>query len=89
MRTVHGPDGRRWQIRRRPVRRGVASYVMPGAWQVDATSDDEHRRWLASGLLASSTLQDDVGLALRTGSEGPAGEVAVIDAPSTEDDGFS
>ncbi len=85
MTSVHGPDGRVWEIRRRPAKPGVAAFVAPGAWQVDATTDDEHRRWLASGPLAAGSLRDEVALALRTGSDGPPGEVAVTDADSDDD----
>lgn len=76
---VHGPDGRVWRIHRRPAKTGLAGYLTPGPWRIDAVTDDERRRWLASGLLASPALRDDVALALRTGAEGPAGEVAVTD----------
>lgn len=79
---VHGPDGRVWQIRRRPGKPGVAGFLSPGPWHIDAETDDERRRWLASGLRGSASLRDDVALALRTGSEGPGGEVAVTADPS-------
>ena len=85
---VHGPDGRVWRIQRRPDKPSAGAYLTPGPWRVDATTDDERRRWLASGWLASGRLRDDVALALRTGSEGPAGEVVVTDAdPSDDEDG--
>lgn len=74
---VHGPDGRVWRIARRPARPGLVGYLTPGAWRIDAVTDDEQRRWLAPGRLASPRLRDDVALALRTGSDGPAGEVAI------------
>ncbi|MFO7779274.1 MAG: hypothetical protein R6V28_13055 [Nitriliruptoraceae bacterium] len=74
---VHGPDGRVWRIARRPARPGVAGYLVPGAWRIDAVTTDERRRWLAPGLRGSGGLRDDVALALRTGSDGPPGEVAV------------
>ncbi len=74
---VHGPDGRVWRIARRPDRPGVTGYLLPGAWRIDAVTADERRRWLSAGVLASGGLRDDVALALRTGSEGPPGEVAV------------
>ena len=76
---VHGPDGRVWRIRRRPGKPGIAGFLTPGPWQIDAETDDERRRWLASGMRGSAGLRDDVALALRTGSEGPGGEVAVTD----------
>lgn len=79
MTTVHGPDGRVWRIRRRPDRPGPAAYLAPGPWRVDAETVGERRRWLASSVLGSGRLRDDVALALRTGSEGPAGEVAPDD----------
>ena len=81
MSQVHGPDGRVWQIQRRPDASGAAGYLVPGPWRVDATTDDERRRWLAAGWRASSGLRADVALALRTGADGPPGEVMV-----TEDD---
>lgn len=81
MMRVHGPDGRVWSIQRRPDKPGAPGYLAPGPWRVDATTDDERRRWLASGWLASSGLRADVALALRTGADGPPGEVVV-----TEDD---
>lgn len=85
---VHGPDGRVWRIARRPDKPGLAGYLTPGPWRVDAVTADERRRWLASGLLASPSLRDDVALALRTGAEGPPGEVVVTDADDgDEDDG--
>ncbi len=77
--SVHGPDGRVWRIRRRPARPGAAGYLTPGPWQIDAETDDERRRWMTPGLAGSAALRDDIALALRTGSEGPAGEVAVVD----------
>ena len=76
---VHGPDGRVWRIQRRPDKPSAGAYLAPGPWRVDATTDDERRRWIAPGWLASGRLRDDVALALRTGSEGPAGEVVVAD----------
>ena len=82
---VHGPDGRVWRIARRPDKPGASGYLTPGAWRIDAVTDDERRRWLASGLFASAGLRDDVALALRTGSEGPAGEVAVTDDDTGRD----
>lgn len=83
MSVVHGPDGRIWRIRRRPDKPSLSGYLAPGAWRVEATTDDERRRWIAAGWIASSRLRDDVALALRTGSEGPAGEVAVTDADAS------
>jgi hypothetical protein len=77
--SVHGPDGRVWRIRRRPAKPGAAGYLTPGPWQIDAETDGERRRWMAAGLVGSAALRNDVALALRTGSEGPGGEVAVID----------
>ncbi len=85
---VHGPDGRVWRIERRPDKPGAAGYLTPGPWRVEATAEDERRRWVASGWRASAGLRADVALALRTGSEGPPGEVAVSDdATGTEDGG--
>ncbi len=74
---VHGPDGRVWQIRRRPEQGGVSGYLGVGAWIVEATTEGDRRRWRSRGVAGSSRLRDDVALALRTGAEGPAGELAV------------
>ncbi len=87
MTNVHGPDGRVWRIGRRPDKPGAAGYLTPGAWRVDAITGDERRRWIAAGWRASARLRDDVALALRTGSEGPAGEVAVTDDDAEGGDG--
>jgi len=80
---VHGPDGRVWSIQRRPDKPGAAGYLAPGPWRVDAITADEQRRWVAAGWRASSSLRDDVALALRTGSEGPAGEVPLSEQGDT------
>ncbi len=74
MTTVHGPDGRVWQVTRRPEQPGAAGYLGVGSWLVEATTDGERRRWRSRNLVASARLRDDVALALRTGAEGPAGE---------------
>lgn len=75
--AVHGPDGRVWQVRRRPEQPGVAGYLGVGTWLVEATTAGERRRWRSPNLLAAVRLRDDVALALRTGAEGPTGELAV------------
>jgi hypothetical protein len=78
--SVHGPDGRVWEVRRRPEQPGAAGYVGVGPWLVEATTAGERRRWRSRNLIASSHLRDEVALALRTGAEGPAGEVPADEA---------
>jgi hypothetical protein len=55
----------------------MLSWLSPQAgWLVEARAeDDELRRWHAAGRRAATHLTDQVGLALRTGAEGPAGEL--------------
>ncbi|MFP4233970.1 MAG: hypothetical protein ACLFUG_03470 [Nitriliruptoraceae bacterium] len=77
MTRVHGPDGRVWEVRRRPERPGPLGYLGIGPWLVEATTTGERRRWRSPGLAGSGRLRDDVALALRTGADGPSGEVAL------------
>jgi len=55
----------------------VLAWVNPQAdWVVEAAAeDDERRRWRAAGRRAAASLTEQVGLALRTGAQGPAGEL--------------
>ena len=55
----------------------MMAWVSPQSdWVVEAQAeDDERRRWPAAGRRAAAALTAQVGLALRTGAEGPAGEL--------------
>jgi hypothetical protein len=74
---VFGPDGRAWSIVRRPQTTSMVAWISPQAdWVVEARAeDDEVRCWHAAGRRAATALTEQVGLALRTGAEGPAGEL--------------
>lgn len=73
---VHGPDGREWQVVRRPDPPRPLGWVLPGPWHVVATAQGETRRWAATSRRAARRMVADVALALRTGAEGPSGELA-------------
>lgn len=74
--TVYGPDGRMWTIGRGPEAAGLAARLTPGPWIVQAVaSDDEVRRWRTDGRRSAAALVVEVALALRTGAEGPPGEL--------------
>jgi hypothetical protein len=74
---VHGPDGRVWAVARRPdPPRPLAALLPGGRWVVEATTEGEVRRWGAGSRRAASVLVEEVALALRTGAERPAGELA-------------
>jgi hypothetical protein len=78
---VHGPDGRVWTVVRRTDPPRALGAVLPGGrWIVEATTDDEVRRWEAASRRAAAQLVDEVALALRTGAESPAGELPVRNA---------
>jgi hypothetical protein len=80
---VHGPDGRVWAVVRRPDPPRPLGALLPGGrWLVEATTDDEVRRWEASSRRDATQLVDDVALALRTGAESPAGELPARDDAS-------
>lgn len=91
---VFGPDGRQWTISRRPDPPGFLRSVLPGPWLVEAGAPDETRRWRAPSRHAARDLVVEVALALRTGVEGPAGELSpdepsngtAHDDPSPDDD---
>jgi hypothetical protein len=73
---VFGPDGRAWTITRRPDPPGLFRSITPGgSWIVEATAPDETRRWEAPTRRTANELVTEVALALRTGAEGPAGEL--------------
>lgn len=77
---VHGPDGRVWVIARRPHPQRALAALMPGTrWLVEARTADEVRHWEARSRRAAGQLVIDVALALRTGAEGPAGELPLED----------
>lgn len=79
---AYGPDGRAWSIVRRTDPPGVLQGILPGSnWVVEATASDEVRRWRTSSRRAARALVVEVALALRTGGEGPPGELAVDDDP--------
>jgi hypothetical protein len=73
---VHGPDGRVWSVARRTDPPRALGALLPGGrWIVEATTDDEVRRWEAASRRDAAQLVDLVALALRTGAESPAGEL--------------
>jgi hypothetical protein len=83
---VHGPDGRVWTVVRRTDPPRALGAVLPGSrWIVEATTDDEVRRWEAASRRAAAQLVDEVALALRTGADSPAGELPVRDAPDGDE----
>jgi hypothetical protein len=72
---AHGPDGRVWTVARRPDPPRPLGRLLPGRWVVEARTEDEVRRWPAASGRAAANLATEVALALRTGSEGPPGEL--------------
>lgn len=73
---VHGPDGRVWEISRRPEPPRPLARLIPGStWQVEARTEDEVRRWDGGTRREAGSVVDEVALALRTGAPGPAGEL--------------
>jgi hypothetical protein len=84
---VHGPDGRVWEISRRPEPARPLARLMPGStWQVEARTEDEVRRWDGGTRREAAGLVDEVALALRTGSPGPSGELPP-EQPAQRDSG--
>jgi hypothetical protein len=74
--TVFGPDGREWSIARRPGSAGsMPTILRGGTWIVEATASDETRRWSAASRRVASGLVTQIALALRTGADGPPGEL--------------
>ena len=92
---VHGPDGRVWDVARRPESAGALARLLPGTvWLVEARTEDETRLWRAGSRSDATRLVSAVAMALRTGSASPPGELdtgdaAPLRAPSDEDDGVS
>lgn len=79
---AYSPDERAWTVDRRPEPAGVLQKFRPSAtWVVEARTDGEVRRWMAPSRRAARSLVDEVALALRTGGEGPPGELADDDPP--------
>lgn len=73
---VNGPDGRLWTIARRTEPPSAFGAFLPGQrWIVEATAGDERRIWDAPSRGGARSLVAEVALALRTGAEGPAGEI--------------
>jgi hypothetical protein len=82
---VHGPDGRVWSVARRTDPPRAFGALLPGGrWLVEATTDDEVRRWEAASRRDAAQLVDLVALALRTGAESPAGELPATKPASGE-----
>jgi hypothetical protein len=78
---VHGPDGRVWEISRRPEPPRPLARLLPGStWQVEARTDDEVRRWEGGTRREAAGMVDEVALALRTGAAGPGGELPPVEA---------
>lgn len=75
---AHGPDGRVWDIARRPEPRRPLAGLLPGTtWLVEARTENETRLWRAGSRGDASRLVSMVAMALRTGGPSPAGEVDV------------
>jgi hypothetical protein len=80
---VHGPDGRVWEISRRPEPPRPLARLLPGSsWQVEARTEDEVRRWEGGSRREAAGVVGEVALALRTGGRGPDGELPPGDAAS-------
>ncbi len=83
---VYGPDGRVWVISRRATKPGPLASLRPGGrWVVEAETDNEIRRWEAASRHAAGVLVGEVALTLRTGAEGPAGELPPDEDPFRSD----
>jgi hypothetical protein len=79
---VHGPDGRVWDIARRPEPARAFAALRPGTtWAVEATTGEETRTWRAKSRGDASRLVSAVAMALRTGGPSPAGE---LDRPTDD-----
>jgi len=85
---AHGPDGRVWEVARRPDPRRPLASLLPGTtWQVEARAGDELRAWPAASRAEANRLVTAVAMSLRTGSPGPAGELAPGDDDAGDDPG--
>jgi hypothetical protein len=83
---VNGPDGRAWEVVRVPDPPGALASLRPGGrWLVEARASDEVRRWECASRRTAGELVTEVALALRTGAEGPPGELPVDDQPREPD----
>lgn len=73
---AHGPDGRVWEVARRPEAQRAFAALMPRAnWLVEARTEGETRVWRAKSRGEATKLVTAVALALRTGGPSPAGEL--------------
>ncbi|MFA9429460.1 hypothetical protein [Egicoccus sp. AB-alg2] len=76
----HGPDGRVWEVARRPDPQRPLAALLPGTtWLVEARTDDETRLWRAGSRAEASKLVATVAMALRTGGPSPTGELSAND----------
>jgi hypothetical protein len=83
--TVFGPDGREWSIARRPASASsMPAILRRGTWIVEATASDETRRWSAASRRVTVGLVTQIALALRTGAEGPPGELLQVSEVTAE-----
>jgi hypothetical protein len=73
---AHGPDGRVWDVARRPEPQRPLAGLLPGTtWLVEARAGDETRMWRASSRGDATRLVSAVAMAIRTGGPSPAGEL--------------
>lgn len=73
---AHGPDGRVWDIARRPEPQRALAGLLPGTtWVVEATTENETRMWQARSRSDATRLVSSVAMALRTGGPSPVGEL--------------
>ncbi len=73
---ANGPDGREWAVTRYPYPRRPLARWLPGSrWIVEAQAGDQRRRWMVASRRDAGALVDEVALSLRTGGDGPPGEL--------------